>query len=515
MNRDIWYLLVDERGDPAFEGVGANFVSIGTEGAVGHLRKKVWEVNKKDLLLRISAARLKVYSNKDDIADPAKALEVDAPVIGMGEDKRTTLFVVVPKKDTYRPLSEETIEKILSAILARVREGFAESKESKASMSEETIERFLSAIPARVREVFAESTESKASISEENIERFLSAIRATVSEGFAESKELEASVSEETIERFLSAIPARVRQGFAESKELEASMSRASSNFRRNLFNGLNLASVDIVIPELPQVASNGSTPFLWHNSEEDSAENKYAYLSFIRCKFGNFPRLRIYDGDHEDSSLETSLNEFSLTGNADCLISSTDASERCVDTCHLLFELRKPTNRDMKLKQTELELLAADSKSSYPVLAVVSDLIDSWKVLWIKRKRGRKVICSSQYLGLDFAIEIINGYLWAVQNMLNRVDFEFDGSDFVGNDDPNDDEDNRDEFGSGMRRRGRHATQSNYKFFAVKLRDNHRQRTAEDFEIDGPDVVQAMIRSFVYKNKAQLLRSAAAAEIN
>ncbi|TPX42347.1 hypothetical protein CcCBS67573_g10519, partial [Chytriomyces confervae] len=82
MNRDVWYLLVDERGQPAFDDVGADSVSFGSDVnvLVTHLRKKVWEENKDDLLYRVSAVRLRVYSNKDNIADPAMALKASALV---------------------------------------------------------------------------------------------------------------------------------------------------------------------------------------------------------------------------------------------------------------------------------------------------------------------------------------------------------------------------------------------------------------------------------------------------
>ncbi|ORY30469.1 hypothetical protein BCR33DRAFT_566419 [Rhizoclosmatium globosum] len=147
-------------------------------------------------------------------------------------------------------------------------------------------------------------------------------------------------------------------------------------------------------------------TPYLWHTSMEDSTQNKNAYLSFISSNFGNFHCLRVYDGNHEDSNLRTSLKGIAHNGNVDCLISSTDAPERAVDTSHLLFVLRKPIDSDMKVTETELKLLAADVTSSYPVLAVVSDLNDSWKILWIQSKHdGRKVV---SYVSISFTPHLL-----------------------------------------------------------------------------------------------------------
>ncbi|KAJ3191534.1 hypothetical protein HDU82_003560, partial [Entophlyctis luteolus] len=94
MNQDIWYLLVDETGVPAFEGTSADKVQLSTDADVADFRKKVWEENKE----RGSPVQLNIFTNKDDIANPAKVLEADAPVNGLGKAEKTPLFVVVPKK---------------------------------------------------------------------------------------------------------------------------------------------------------------------------------------------------------------------------------------------------------------------------------------------------------------------------------------------------------------------------------------------------------------------------------
>ena len=48
--------------------------------------------------------------------------------------------------------------------------------------------------------------------------------------------------------------------------------------------------------------------------------------------------------------------------------------------------EDKKPENRDSKLKQAQIELLAADMKSGYSVIFVLTDLNDDWRVLWIEK---------------------------------------------------------------------------------------------------------------------------------
>jgi hypothetical protein len=120
---------------------------------------------------------------------------------------------------------------------------------------------------------------------------------------------------EDILNRVLSAIPDKVREGFAEANELVASISRASSNFHRGLLSNLNVSEIDIFIPKLPQYLSQGNEAFMWYDSQEDSPENKNAYLSYLKAKFESLPRLRVYDGDHPHSSLQTTLNEYSLKG--------------------------------------------------------------------------------------------------------------------------------------------------------------------------------------------------------
>ncbi|KAI8828112.1 hypothetical protein BJ741DRAFT_713848 [Chytriomyces cf. hyalinus JEL632] len=95
MNRDVWYLLVDEGGQPAFDGVGVYLVSMSTDANMAHLTKKVWEENQR--IIEGVAAQLKVYSTKDDITAKIP-LKASALVGDGGGSEDMPLFVVVPKK---------------------------------------------------------------------------------------------------------------------------------------------------------------------------------------------------------------------------------------------------------------------------------------------------------------------------------------------------------------------------------------------------------------------------------
>ncbi|KAI9329884.1 hypothetical protein BDR26DRAFT_1011589 [Obelidium mucronatum] len=103
----VWYFLVDERGDPAFEGVGAQKVKFNTEenADVADLTTEVWKTNQK--IIDGVAGQLTVYSNKEDIGDRTKVLEADAPLKGMGEGKATSLLVVVPESPASKKQRKE------------------------------------------------------------------------------------------------------------------------------------------------------------------------------------------------------------------------------------------------------------------------------------------------------------------------------------------------------------------------------------------------------------------------
>ncbi|TPX73512.1 hypothetical protein CcCBS67573_g05216 [Chytriomyces confervae] len=79
MNRHVWYLLIDESGQPAFDGVGNDRVKISAEGDV-----------------------VDVYPTKDDIT-AKMPLESSDPVSNEHADKNAPLFVVVPKKVVNAP----------------------------------------------------------------------------------------------------------------------------------------------------------------------------------------------------------------------------------------------------------------------------------------------------------------------------------------------------------------------------------------------------------------------------
>ncbi|KAI9333850.1 hypothetical protein BDR26DRAFT_840128 [Obelidium mucronatum] len=97
MKRDIWYLLVDDRGDPAFKRASPYFVSFATEDrvVVSHFARKVWEENKDGILSSVDAHDFEIFSNKKDVCDPTKAFKASELVGDRGANKDQPLLVHV------------------------------------------------------------------------------------------------------------------------------------------------------------------------------------------------------------------------------------------------------------------------------------------------------------------------------------------------------------------------------------------------------------------------------------
>ncbi|KAI9329881.1 hypothetical protein BDR26DRAFT_872063 [Obelidium mucronatum] len=91
--RPVWYRLVDADGEP-HSNTDATRAFVAEAAIVDDLKTAVWDKNQK--IIDGVAGQLKVYSNKEDIGDRTKVLEVDAPLKGMGEGEDTSLLVVVP-----------------------------------------------------------------------------------------------------------------------------------------------------------------------------------------------------------------------------------------------------------------------------------------------------------------------------------------------------------------------------------------------------------------------------------
>ncbi|KAJ3399934.1 hypothetical protein HDU80_007451 [Chytriomyces hyalinus] len=142
------------------------------------------------------------------------------------------------------------------------------------------------------------------------------------------------------------------------------------------------------------------------------SKANKAAHLAFIKVGFGDFPR------------------------RADALTPSVFTAESTVSQMPLLFKLKKERDTNLKTLQLQLQLLCADNKLCYPVLAVVSDLRGYWQLLWVddhNQTEKKSIRCS-------LAVGIIGAYLKAVQNMIHRRSITLKESDFLdqGNDSGN-----------------------------------------------------------------------------
>jgi hypothetical protein len=140
---------------------------------------------------------------------------------------------------------------------------------------------------------------------------------------------------------------------------------------------------------------------------------------------------MTVFDATQESDLLDAEFNEdFSVTGTCDAIISSTDDVECMIQASHDLFELKKRTNTNTKTNQAILEILSAVKRSNFPVIMVVTDLNDFWKLFWIEEipKNPRRLlsrICSVE-VSKNLAVGFLRYHLKLVAKMRAKDEIGF-----------------------------------------------------------------------------------------
>ncbi|TPX41022.1 hypothetical protein CcCBS67573_g10596 [Chytriomyces confervae] len=315
-------------------------------------------------------------------------------------------------------------------------------------------------------------------------------------------------VSNADLKRDLAAMPLELKRMIQEDQEV-VSISRASISLLDSVCRELCVVPCSVKIPQLPEFRSTGTHQnFTWHSSKEDSEDNRKAYMAYVTEVFGGLEDLETIDGN----KVLLEAPDWRLRGHADILISSSHGAGTAVYECHLLFELKKDTNESSKLVQAQLELLCADYKSSFPVLAVLTDLNDYWQLIWMENQGNETFMRVSHPLTASLAIGVIQWYLKAVQNMLGQQSrilepkFYPDGSSGLDGGNRRDDSNSRGK-----------ASPNEFKFLIAKL--SHRQSnvnsqgSVHDLDMDRDDLYQVAITSFIRQHATELTEVASAVE--
>lgn len=314
----------------------------------------------------------------------------------------------------------------------------------------------------------------------------------------------------------LSSISEKVREAFLERKDIVADISRASSNFRKNLFTEIGLVTrvVEGVISDFSFIED--IPEFSWDSSKEDSAVNKRSYLQHLTDILQISQPFTLFDGDNPDVLMETSFNELQLRGKCDALISSTTVIDQALDNCHILFELMKPDNKDSKSKQSQLELLALDSLSTYQPIHILTDLIDLWEISWIMKDQvGISISCTR--VSRTRAIGFLRYHLGLARNMLRRLGGLLD----VEDDSNLERDDGEDDDNGSTHKRIKYTPKAACSFQATKLKYALKSSRKDDDDyqdmipLSDDEKVQKFIWSFIDANRSQLLKSAALAREN
>ncbi|GBB94397.1 hypothetical protein RclHR1_23480002 [Rhizophagus clarus] len=158
-------------------------------------------------------------------------------------------------------------------------------------------------------------------------------------------------------------------------------------------FTGINYQSTtrEIEFPNLDlDLRNERIDAFRWTDAIERSQSDRYKpYLTNI-LRLGTFRTLGLYDPTGDDSFLSTNTDilPIRLSGTTDLVIVDRHsiASQAQEKHIRVLFELKKVVNKKHTF-QTMAELISADLKTKYSVLAVLTDLIDDWRFFWIRGK--------------------------------------------------------------------------------------------------------------------------------
>uniref|UniRef100_U9SKI1 Crinkler effector protein N-terminal domain-containing protein n=1 Tax=Rhizophagus irregularis (strain DAOM 181602 / DAOM 197198 / MUCL 43194) TaxID=747089 RepID=U9SKI1_RHIID len=129
---------------------------------------------------------------------------------------------------------------------------------------------------------------------------------------------------------------------------------------------------------------------FGWTDAIERSQNDRYTpHLKNI-LKLDTFRTLGLYDPTGDDSFLSTNTDilQIRLSGTTDLVIVDRHSIASQAQEKHIrfLFELKKVVKR-IHTFQAMAELISTDLKSKYPVLAVLTDLMDDWRFFWIQGK--------------------------------------------------------------------------------------------------------------------------------
>jgi 1,2-phenylacetyl-CoA epoxidase catalytic subunit len=107
------------------------------------------------------------------------------------------------------------------------------------------------------------------------------------------------------------------------------------------------------------------------------------------------------------------------------------------IQSSHIVFELKKPTIKENKIEQAKLQLLSAGRRSSYDLIMVLTDLNDSWTILWLEKmartRRGKIARMCSTDVTRSLAIGFLRYHLKIVDKMRildqteSKLDIKYD----------------------------------------------------------------------------------------
>ncbi|CAG8443941.1 6463_t:CDS:2 [Acaulospora morrowiae] len=159
---------------------------------------------------------------------------------------------------------------------------------------------------------------------------------------------------------------------------------------------------------------------FRWTDAIENSQKERYKFYLTNILKLGRFLRLGLYDSTGDGSFLSTNTDflPINLSGTADLVIVDRHSITSQAQEKHIrvLFKVKKAIIKKHTF-QIMAELISADLKSTYTVLAVLTNLVDDWRFFWIKGKIIMRIT-----LSMDQSVALLRQNLTLAEDKLNKL---------------------------------------------------------------------------------------------
>ena len=182
------------------------------------------------------------------------------------------------------------------------------------------------------------------------------------------------------------------------AKDKTIVLSSATDEGKTELLNMLHLQEIGAEWPNKP-VRLTHVDGFKWNISDEDSLENRQAYMAYLNKTIALPTTRRGLIDVHSKKGLLTvdfrigNIRKIKGTTDVAIMANSNIENESFKNNIEILFELKKPPNLDGGKDHTPQavgeHLAASFLNGDHPVVSVLTDLNNHWTFYWFARRNG------------------------------------------------------------------------------------------------------------------------------